>query len=1064
MLQGDLPNMARLVDLPTELILMMICEMACEMEDPHSMIRVGLGSLARTNRRLRTITEPILYKFGLDKLNHLPLLWAAKSGNSGTLRKALAAGAKVDYEFVANFTRGDLAIIHGLTEASVAWRTQNPQYWPPNDRGTVQRQAGLMLRDLPQLPGTVDLDVFAPTIDPALGFSRQLVARVDSTHLNHDVGEYSYEHSDSSSTGPFDSDLDLQWNIIPLTRAYQALHVAVQQGHLGIANSLLDAGAPIDATCANLCGCKPAVGVLLEFLEGPIEYAEDPPLRWSALHLAICSSRPDVAKLLISRGAQFAFDEDYQPIHQVASEGHVDLLQHMLDADPSVDVDQDDLHGFTPLYYAVANRHWESTVPLLIEKGACVDRFHHVGWGRSRATFTLLGEACRLGRFKDALRLIELGANVSAHVEIFMALQTDESIIINNEVPLLHLCCMKPRVPLSSHAHLERISEDQKSFLPLLITRLLSSGASREWVSVDYRDAEFEETPLSVALWHGNLEALQALRDAGIDMLACDSKGRSTLMLALSSGPLVMHSFLATLFTCLRRDEETTYEVLKFLLDSGVDIKHQDSNGNNILHWFFGCYVLDNQDGAFFYDRIPALEYILRYLLAKGADPLVRNERGHCAVHLILQARFYFAMKILVQSPTINIFSVLSVPEICLMLLKALSPKPAGECGVQLGSCGHRHDPEMWRCSSDDFIECIIDMDHERVLTTDPSFLAYCINTTSDEDCMPLWRVAEIIWRRGHQTLEIASIEMLRFLLKVVTSDNVSWGMARQMLDALPDDHIDKFASGDEGGETLLYRAIRQLWEILGPYHSRRRDDFIKHLVHSRGANIHLAMPLPRRTKVTKATTLSAQSNATGISQAICRHREKGHIMTPLLRVIYATAENSLIDEYWVEWMLRMQPIRGNPQAERMLYLHKAVNLQAVLDAPDEKKKKPHFEPPKLAPVGQVIRALLEAGADRTELDDEGNTPLSVMLSWLVKRKDLVERCIQFLRPLSMGVDVHRKNKIGRSVVDYLEELIFDEEGGTDGSSGAASCVKSYLELVRLENGDREIKWRRGAW
>ncbi|KAK4162927.1 hypothetical protein QBC43DRAFT_355662 [Cladorrhinum sp. PSN259] len=309
------------------------------------------------------------------------------------------------------------------------------------------------------------------------------------------------------------------------------------------------------------------------------------------------------------------------------------------------------------------------------------------------------------------------------------------------------------------------------------------------------------------------------------------------------------------------------------------------------------------------------------------------------------------------------------------------------------------------------------------------------------------------------------TVERLELLNGVITAGNGCWRMARQMLDALPDHEIDTPCPHTK--VSILYAAVGRLWDILGADMAPARDQFIHHLIEFRGAGIHTALT-PLALNPDKA--LAWESRASYLSD-FCRFQKQGLTMTPLLLAVYLSANDADL-QTWVERMLLLQPIRGNAQANKMLYLHKAVGMHTVLDDPYEKplrfnckqaKKRTGVvaTPPRCLPQQRVIRALLAAGADRTQLDDDGNTPLSLMLSWLTKRKEVVQHCCELIRPLSMGVDVNRQNSAKRSIVSYLEELIqCDEE--VDGSNNAARCIMGHLEIVKLENGDREIKWLRG--
>ncbi|KAG7284700.1 hypothetical protein NEMBOFW57_009309 [Staphylotrichum longicolle] len=148
---------------------------------------------------------------------------------------------------------------------------------------------------------------------------------------------------------------------------------------------------------------------------------------------------------------------------------------------------------------------------------------------------------------------------------------------------------------------------------------------------------------------------------------------------------------------------------------------------------------------------------------------------------------------------------------------------------------------------------------------------------------------------------------------------------------------------------------------------------------------------------------------------------------------------------FHIDAMLRKQPIRGNPQAAEPMYLHWAVGLpwHPALYLPEPKVT--------WRARDASIRALLAAGADTRQLDASGDMAWSFLLGALVTDVDKVEHTCHWFKPLSRGVDIARKNNDGYSVTDYLEELLAQPT--------AAEVLGVYLQLITLENGEKEIKW-----
>jgi hypothetical protein len=166
------------------------------------------------------------------------------------------------------------------------------------------------------------------------------------------------------------------------------------------------------------------------------------------------------------------------------------LLQHILNTHPELHVDEPDEQGLTPFYYAYANGRWDSTVPLLLARGANIDAGFEVRRRPGRLTTTSLGEACRLGRFEDALKLIDLGADVTlgVHREVpLLGLPEDnnDSDVDRSPPPahtpkthisLLHVCSMdfsRDRLMYPRCASVWGPSSLQRFSRPALIASLL---------------------------------------------------------------------------------------------------------------------------------------------------------------------------------------------------------------------------------------------------------------------------------------------------------------------------------------------------------------------------------------------------------------------------------------------------------------------------------------------------------------------------------------------------------------------------------------------------------------
>lgn len=397
-------------------------------------------------------------------------------------------------------------------------------------------------------------------------------------------------------------------------RAHTALHIAVKEGHKEIIELLLDHEANIDSHSTNFCACPPQASQWqkqerLVTLDWILKVLPD----WSPLHMAICSHCIEIAKVLISRGADVQAKQNrnvFPPLHQAAANGHVDLLQYMLEKNPDVEIDCGNPWGLTPLYYAVKKCRWDSSVPFLVNRGADINPSITFMVGQTKIRTTTLAELCRFGRFGDALKLLDLGAKIDRGMDIDPPHRPGRQSH-PTQIPLLHLCCMEmpPNHPV------EKCKEKgiaQENMRPKVISRLVANHAPDEWT---YNGNK--RTPLSVAALHVQSGAIRALLAAGADVNACDDQKRNALMIVLGLPPEEPN--MTTLATHLSRVSTTTseqllYTAVEILLDAGIEANHQDQYGQTALHIFFEFF-----SGRHLHMSTQSVgEDIVRLLLAKG--------------------------------------------------------------------------------------------------------------------------------------------------------------------------------------------------------------------------------------------------------------------------------------------------------------------------------------------------------------------------------------------------------------------------------------------------------------
>ena len=271
----------------------------------------------------------------------------------------------------------------------------------------------------------------------------------------------------------------------------------------------------------------------------------------SPLHLASLLGALTTVKMLVEAGADVrATDAERRTclIH-AAYFGHTDAVRYLVSL-PEVDLNHQDTKNYTPLHYAVQEKHAD-VVQVLIDAGADIETKNVDG--RSP-----LHVASISGELTTVTKLVKAGADV-------------------------------------------RATEDDRATCLLLAAYDGHTDIVRYLVSLPEVDLNHQDTnnytPLHIAVHQKHAAVVEVLIDAGADIETKNAKGRSPLHVASISGELTTVKMLVEAGADVRdtdaeRDTCLTLaayfghtDTVRYLVSlPEVDLNHQDSDNDTALH------------------------------------------------------------------------------------------------------------------------------------------------------------------------------------------------------------------------------------------------------------------------------------------------------------------------------------------------------------------------------------------------------------------------------------------------------------------------------------------------
>lgn len=316
------------------------------------------------------------------------------------------------------------------------------------------------------------------------------------------------------------------------------------------------------------------------------------------LHEAAAASDVELVRRLIAEGADVNAQGPSQrtPLHYAAIAGHREVAQVLLDS--GADVEARDRWGDTPLHGAAEYAHLDVT-ELLLERGADANAkddygatpLHVVGWSCDGGIVELLlaHGADPMATDNDGWTPLHDAAYgcCTPSVEILLAHDVDVNAANKDGRTPLHYAASighKPIIRLLIASGADLNVSDEKGYTPAAL-----ASERNDRTVVELLLASGAEMTLHLAACLDDVEALDALLEAGAEVDATDASGRTALCIAAARGNVAALERLVAYGAEVDFVVDEGYartplldavsggriEVVRVLVDAGADVNYE---------------------------------------------------------------------------------------------------------------------------------------------------------------------------------------------------------------------------------------------------------------------------------------------------------------------------------------------------------------------------------------------------------------------------------------------------------------------------------------------------------